>query len=257
MAFTVWPLIGSPAFVGFDNFVELFTSDPKFLKAGLNTAIFVFLFVPLNLVLSLALATWIGPKIKGRNFYRVLFFLPVVTPAVANATVWQLLLKPNGIVDGTWQTIFGVHAPNFLGSTSLALVSVVIMSLWMGIGYNILIFSAGLEAIPQSLIEAAAIDGAGPIRRYFTITLPMLSPSTFFATIMTIITSVQVFAQPYVLTNGGPEGSSSTLVMYLYQSGFVFYKLGYAASIAWVLFAVIMLVTALQFIGQKKWVHYE
>jgi multiple sugar transport system permease protein len=137
------------------------------------------------------------------------------------------------------------------------MAAVVLMSVWQGFGYNMLVFSAGLDAIPQSLHEAASIDGAGPLRRFWSVTLPMLSPSMFFAMIMTLITSFQVFVQPYALTNGGPGVATETMVLHLYRQGFQQFDLGAASTIGWFLFMIIMLVTALQFLGQKRWVHYD
>lgn len=257
MSFFDWPVLGSPSFVGFQNFVELFTTDPVFKTALLNTAVFVLLYVPINIVVSMGLAVWISPRIIGRRYYRVLFFVPAVTPMVGNAVVFGLLYTPRGLIDSTFQTLFGVSAPNFLGSSAWALPAVVLMSVWQGFGYNLLVFSAALDAVPPSLTEAAAIDGAGPVRQFFSVVLPLMSPSLFFATVLTLISSFQVFVQPYILTGGGPGNSTTTLVMYLYQSGFQNFRLGFASAIAWVLFVIIMALTAIQFLGQKKWVHYD
>lgn len=257
MSFFDWPVLGSPSFAGFGNYVELFTTDDTFRTAILNTLLFVVLYVPVNIVVSMSLAVWISPRIAGRRFYRVLFFIPAVTPMVGNAVVFGLLLTPNGLIDSTMKSLFGVGAPNFLGSSSWAMPAVVMMSVWQGFGYNLLVFSAALDAVPSHLVEAAEIDGAGAVRRFFSVVLPLLSPSIFFATVLTLISSFQVFTQSYVLTGGGPGNSTTTLVMYLYQSGFQFFRLGFASAIAWVLFVFIMIVTAIQFIGQKKWVHYD
>lgn len=257
VAFTVWPLAGTPTFTGLDNFRRLLTQDPAFLKTVLNTLIFVVAYVPLNLALSLAIAAWITPRVKGANVYRVLLFIPVVTPMVANAAVWQIMLIPNGLIDNIWQSLFGVSAPNFLGSTQTAMLSVVIMSLWQGFGYNLLIFSSALQAVPESLLDSAAIDGAGPIRRYFSIKLPLMSPSIFFGATMTLITSFQVFAQPFILTNGGPSSSTTTMVMYLYRQGFQYFNLGYASAVGVLLFIMILIITGLVFLAQKRWVHYD
>ncbi len=257
VAFTVWPLAGTPTFTGLDNFTRLLTDDPAFLKTVRNTLIFVVAYVPLNLALSMAIAAWISSRIRGANVYRVLLFIPVVTPMVANAAVWQLMLIPSGLIDNLWQTLFGVSAPNFLGSTSTAMLCVVVMSLWQGFGYNLLIFASALQAVPVSLLEAAEIDGAGPWRRFFTVKIPMMSPSIFFAATMTMITSFQVFAQPFILTNGGPNSSTTTMVMYLYRTGFQFFQLGYASAVGVLLFLMIMIVTGLMFLAQKRWVHYE
>jgi multiple sugar transport system permease protein len=257
MAFFDWPVFGERTFTGLQNFTTLLHGDPVFHRVLLNTVLFVVLYLPLNIVVSMALAVWISPKIRGRAAYRVLFFLPAVTPMVANAIVWQLLLTPRGVLDGLWKSLTGSDAPNFLGSTNWAMGCVVVMSVWQGFGYNMLVFSAALDAVPSSLVEAATVDGAGPIRRYFTIVLPLLSPSLFFAVTMTLITSFQVFIQPYILTGGGPGVSTETLVMYLYRTGFEQFKMGQASATAWVLFLIIMAVTALQFLGQKRWVHYD
>jgi len=256
MSFFDWPVLGSPTFRGLGNYSELL-GDTTFRTALVNTLVFVVLYVPVNIVLSLGLAAWISPRIKGRRFYRVVFFIPAVTPIVGNAVVFSLLLTPNGLIDSTMKSLFGVGAPNFLGSTTWALPAVVMMSVWQGFGYNLLVFSAAMDAVPPSLTEAASIDGAGTVRQFFSIVLPLLSPSIFFATVLTLISSFQVFTQAYVLTGGGPGSSTTTLVMYLYQSGFQFFRLGFASAVAWVLFVIIMFITGLQFLAQKKWVHYD
>jgi multiple sugar transport system permease protein len=187
----------------------------------------------------------------------VLFFLPAVTPMVANALVFRLLLQPQGLVDSILTSWFGLAPTNFLGGEWSAMVCVVLMSVWQGFGYNMLVFSAGLDSINPNLYEAADIDGAGRVRQFFNITIPMLSPSMFFAAVMTLITSFQVFAQPYILTGGGPGVATQTMVLYMYQKGFQFYQLGMASAISTVLLLIIVLVTALQFLGQKRWVHYD
>jgi multiple sugar transport system permease protein len=257
MAFFDWPVFGDRTFTGLSNFRTLFTTDPVFRRVLGNTVLFVVLYLPLNIVVSMALALWISPRIRGRGAYRVLFFLPAVTPMVANAIVWQLMLAPRGVIDSLWQSVTGSSAPNFLGSTTWAMPCVVIMSIWQGFGYNMLVFSAALDAVPTSLVEAAMLDGAGPIRRYFSVVLPLLSPAVVFAVTMTLITSFQVFIQPYILTGGGPGVSTETLVLYLYRTGFEQFKMGEASAIAWVLFGIIIFVTAVQFLVQKRWVHYD
>lgn len=257
LAFFAWPVLGQRSFSGLANFTTLFTSDPVFFRVMRNTVVFVLLYVPLNFVVSLGLAVWISPRIRGRGVYRVLFFLPAVTPIIANALVWKMMLQPGGLLEGYLQQAFGISAPNVLGDPVLAMLAVVAMSVWMGFGYNMLVFSAGLDAIPDALYDAAAIDGAGPLRRFWSITIPMLSPSMFFAAVLTLITSFQVFAQPYILTGGGPGVSTQTMVMYLYQRGFQFFELGMASAIASVLFLIIVTVTGMQFVVQRRWVHYD
>lgn len=256
MAFFRWPAVGERTFVGLENVTTLFT-DPVFRRALLNTLLFVVLYLPLNLIVSVGLAVWMGPRIKGRKALRVVFFLPVVTPMVANAIVWRMIYQPNGLIDGTLYAATGAHAPNFLGEQGWAMFAVVAMSVWQGFGYNMLVFSAALDAIPRDLLEAAQIDGAGPWRQFFRIMLPMISPALFFATTMTLITSFQVFTQPFLMTGGGPGIDTETLMMFVFDKGFSIYQYGLASAGAWILFVLILGVTAVQFAGQRRWVNYD
>ncbi|MFF5793330.1 carbohydrate ABC transporter permease [Paeniglutamicibacter sp. NPDC012692] len=257
MAFFNWPTYGEKTFVGFDNYIKLFSSSPDFWPALRNTAVFTLLYVPLNVVLALVLALSLHSRIRGRAALRILFFLPVVTPMVANVLVWKMLLQPQGLFNSASQSWFGVELPNFLADPQWAMIMVVTMSVWQGLGYNMLIFSAALEQLPDSVIEAARIDGAKGLRMIWSITIPLVSPSVFFASIMTMIGALQVFAQPQLLTGGGPGNSTQPLVQFIYNQGFKFQELGLAAAAAWILFAIIIVLTALQFGAQKKWVHYE
>ena len=257
IGFYNWPVIGSHTVIGLKNYENLLTSK-EFHTAILNTFVFVLLYVPINIVISLGLAVWIGSKgIRFRGLYRTIFFIPAVTPVVANAAIFSLILSPNGLIDSLMQTWFGVQAPNFLGSKTWAMPAVVMLSIWQGFGYNMLVFSAALDAVPTSLTEAAAIDGAGIVARFFRIVLPLITPSIFFAVVLTLISSFQVFTQAYVLTGGGPGNATTTMVVYLYEQGFQFYKMGLASAVAWVLFIIILVITVFQFIGQKRWVHYD
>lgn len=256
IGFYDWPVLGDHTFTGLKNY-EALISSREFRTAVLNTVLFVVLYVPLNIVVSLGLAVWIGPKVRPRGLYRTLFFIPVVTPVVANAAIFALILSPNGLVDSLMQSWFGVQAPNFLGSKTWAMPAVVLLSLWQGFGYNMLVFSAALDGVPASLTEAATIDGASAVQRFFRIRLPLITPSIFFAVVLTLISSFQVFTQAYVLTGGGPGNATTTMVLYLYEQGFQFFNLGVASAIAWVLFLIIMIITIVQFVGQKRWVNYD
>ncbi|MFE3452582.1 carbohydrate ABC transporter permease [Nonomuraea sp. NPDC059194] len=244
MSLFSWPMLGTSEFVGLDNFRYLFGADPTFVAALRNTFVFTGLYVPLNIVLALALAFWIN-RSRWKNLWRVLFFIPAITPMVANAVIWKLLFQMVG------------REPNLLADGRTALLSVVAMSVWQGFGYNMIVFSAAINELPRPVLEAAAIDGASGLRRLVSVQLPLMSPALFFATIMTVINALQVFTQPYILTAGGPGNATSTLVMNIYQAGFQSRDLGLAAAGAWVLFAIILLVTAVQFVGQRRWVHYE
>ncbi|STY84199.1 sn-glycerol-3-phosphate transport system permease protein ugpA [Mobiluncus mulieris] len=253
-----WQLYGIPTFVGIKNYVDLFNgTDSAFMRVLLNTAIFAVFYTTLNLVLSTLIAVWlhsIGGKLAG--LFRVIFFVPVVTPMVANALIWRLMFDENGVVNA-FLSIFGVSPTPWLASEFWAMVVLVMMSLWQIIGYNIVVLGSGLNNINPSVLEAAKVDGAGPFKRFFKVIFPLLSPALFFCTVMTLIGAFKIFAQPYMLTKGGPGDSTTTIVLYLYNQGFSYDKLGYASAIAWVLFVIVMLITALQFIGQKKWVNYD
>lgn len=251
-----WPMLGTPSFVGFDNYATLL-GDPIFRTVILNTTLFVVLYVPLNLVVSMGLAAWLSPKIRHRQVFRVLFFIPTVTPIVANVVIWRMIYQPDGLIDATLQSTLGISAPNFLADANWAMLAIVAMSVWQGFGYNMLIFSAALDSVPDSQLEASELDGASAWTTFWRIKFPLISPSVFFAAMMTLITSFQVFAQPFILTKGGPGSSTTTLVQFIYNQGFVYQQLGVASAGAWVLFVIILAITAVQFLGQKKWVHYE
>ncbi|WP_413451929.1 sugar ABC transporter permease [Georgenia phoenicis] len=252
-----WPAWGDRSFIGIGNYVDLFTTNPDFWPALRNSALFTLLYVPANVAIALGLALLLGPRIRGRGAFRVLFFIPVVTPIVANALVWKMLLQPQGLFNGISMSVFGYELPNFLADPEWAMVMVVVMSVWQGMGYNMLIFSAALEQVSPAVVEAARIDGAAGLRMIASILVPSISPAIFFATVMTMISSLQVFAQPQLLTGGGPGNATLPLVMFIYNQGFQFQQLGLAAAGAWVLFVLIIGLTALQFQAQKRWVHYE
>jgi multiple sugar transport system permease protein len=256
VSFMNWPMLGERSWAGIENYARLF-ADPVFRTVTLNTALFVVLYVPVNLVVSLGLAAWLTPKIAGRHVFRVLFFIPTITPIVANVVVWRMLYQPGGAIDATLQSTVGVHAPNFLADEHWAMIAIVAMSVWQGFGYNMLIFSAALDAVPENQLEASQLDGANAWQTFWAIKFPLISPSVFFATMMTLITSFQVFVQPFVLTKGGPGTATETLVQYIYNTGFQNQQLGLASAGAWVLFVIILGITAVQFLGQKRWVHYE
>ncbi|MCD4550161.1 carbohydrate ABC transporter permease [Schaalia sp. lx-260] len=252
-----WPAFGERSFIAFNNYKRLLIENPDFLPAVRNSVIFTVLYVPANIIVSLALAFIVGPRIRGRNAFRVLFFIPVVTPMVANVLVWKMLLQPQGLFNGIAKTWFGFELPSFLAHPQWAMVMIVVMSVWQGAGYNMLIFSAAIEQLPEQVIEAARIDGAHGKVMLFKVILPMMSPAIFFASVMTVISSLQVFVQPQMLTGGGPGNSTMPIVMFIYTTGFKFQQLGMAAAAAWILFFLVILVTAFQFKAQKRWVHYE
>lgn len=254
-----WPLIGEKAFVGLKNYAQLLTRDPLFPKIMGNTVLYVVLYVSLNIVLAMSLAVWLTSLINKRTtiVYRSVFFLPQVTPVIATAMVWKWLFLPEyGLVNNILG-IFGIPDINWLGSTKTSMLAIVIMSLWQGFGYNMVVFIAGLYNVPVSQKEAARIDGASRWKVFSKVIMPLMSPSIFFAVIMTLISSFQVFDQTMIMTAGGPNNATNTIVLYLFQNAFTYLKMGYASAIAWVLFAIIMLVTLIQMHFQNRLVNYE
>jgi multiple sugar transport system permease protein len=256
LSFSNWQVIGQTRFVGFANYVRLATGDPIFWSVFGVTISYTAEYLVLNIVFSLFMAVWIGSLAWGRRLFRLIFFLPTFTPLVGVALVWLLMLTPGGIVDYGFASV-GVPMPNLITNPAYALQAVVIVSLWSHFGYNMLLFGAALETIPVTYLDAAAIDGANAWHRFWKIKLPLISPSLFLGTVLTAITSMQTFDQVYALTRGGPGSATTTLGYAIYNQGFVTYRLGYASAIAWVLFAVIMLLTAIQLRLQRRWVNYD
>ena len=216
MSFFDWPTFGERTFNGGANFLRLF-KDPNFLPALRNTLVFTVLYVPINVVLSLALAIGLGPRIRGRAALRVLFFIPVVTPMVANVLVWKMLLQPQGLFNGIAITWFGIELPNFLADKSWAMIMVVAMSVWQGIGYNMLIFLAALQAIPGDLYEAARIDGATGFKITTRIKIPLVRGAALLAVLLSIVGTIQLFNEPTViksLASWMPENYTPMMMAY-------------------------------------------
>ncbi|NTI25118.1 sugar ABC transporter permease [Rhizobium rhizogenes] len=256
LSFTNWQLLGTPRFVGFSNYTRLFTTDPQFWTVMRNTIFFTAEYLVLNIIISLGLATWISSLKIGQRWFRVVFFLPTFTPLIAVAIVWMLIFTSGGLFDSLMAQL-SLPFSGVLNNRMLAMQAVIITSLWAGIGYNTVLFNAALDMVPATYLEAARIDGATAWDRLWKIRLPLISPTLFFGTVMTAITSLQVFDQIYVMTKGGPGSSTATLGYAIYQRGFQNFQMGYASAIAWVMFALIMALTALQFWLQRKWVHYD
>jgi multiple sugar transport system permease protein len=256
MSFTRWDVLSSPEWVWLDNYINLWQSD-LFWEVFGNTLYFILLAVPLSVVSSLALALVANTGLRGITFFRTAYFLPVVSSMIAVALVWSWIFNPEyGLLNTLLQLLFGIRGPAWLDSTSWALPAMVIVTVWKGLGYSMVIFLAGLQNIPGDLYAAATIDGAGFWKRFRHITLPMLSPTTFFVLVITLINSFQVFEQTYVLTKGGPANSTLTMSYYIYQNAFQFFQMGKAAALSYVLFALVFGVTLMQFRMQKRWVFY-
>lgn len=255
LSFMSWDGFGARTFVGLQNYIEQFSS-PDFRIATYNTIVYTILTVPVGLFLALLLAVALN-KIKGKKFYRLFFFMPVVTSSVSISVMWMWILNGDiGILNQVLGMV-GLSGPNWLTNPKLVMVSIAILSIWWQLGYNMVIFLAGIQNISKSYYEAAEIDGASKLQQFFKITLPMLSPTTFFLMIMAIIGSFQVFDQAFVLTRGGPGKASYTLVYHIYQNAFVNFKFGSSSAAAMILFVAILILTLIQFSVQKRWVHYE
>jgi multiple sugar transport system permease protein len=254
LAFYDYDLLLGREFNGLDNFREL-AKDDVFRAAVVNTFYFTLVSVPLSVVLGLGAALLVNEALRGVVFFRTIYLLPYVTVTVAVALVWRWIYLPDVGLMNTFLGWFGINGPNWLSSETWAMPGIIIMSVWKSFGYNMVIFLAGLTAIPQHLYDAAKVDGANAWRRFLHITLPMLSPTTLFVMVISLIGSFQVFDQALVMTNGGPGTSTTTLVLYIYQAGFQSYKMGYASAIAVVLFVIVAVVTTIQFVLQRRWVH--
>ena len=256
LSFTNWKLLGKTRFIGFDNFARVLTIDPVFWQVLGNTVLFTIEYLVLNIIISVGLAVAIANLKWGKQLFRMIFFLPTFAPLVGSSVVWLLIFTPGGAMDWVFTTLH-LPLPNMITDPNWAMQCVVIVSLWAGFGYNLLLFGAALESIPQQYLDAAAIDGITPWQRFWRIKLPLLSPSLFFGIVLTAITSLQVFDQVYALTRGGPGAATQTLGYKIYRDGFISYNFGYASSVAWVLFVIIMVLTAMQLRLQRKWVHYD
>jgi len=234
------------AFIGFDNYKELF-GDPLFWKSLRNTMYYVVVGAPLSVIVSLMMALILNEQfIRFRNFFRLGYFLPVVTTIVAVCVIWRWIYNHEYGLMNYVLGLLNLPKQNWLESTQLAMPSLILMSVWKNFGYNMVIFLAGLQAIPEQLYEAARIDGAGKLQIFWYVTFPSLAPTTFFVVLMTLIGSFQFFAEPYIMTKGGPMDSTISIVMYMYAQGFKYLRMGYASALAYVLFGMIFLVTLFQ-----------
>jgi multiple sugar transport system permease protein len=262
VSFLEWNLLTPPKWLGLDNFIKL-ASDEDFWHSLRATLYYILGSVPLGMVLSLALALALNQKLRGIGIYRTLYFIPVVSSMIAVALMWRWMYNPtSGILNYALDQFFKflhlpLTPPDWLQSRTWAMPAIILMSVWKSLGYNMVLFLAGLQGIPTHLYEAAEIDGATHWHKFRSITLPLLTPTTFFIVIISIIGSFQIFEQAYIMTRGGPARATVTTVYYIYENGFQWYKMGYASAVAWVLFALILVVTLVQWRYQDRWVFYE
>jgi multiple sugar transport system permease protein len=252
------PVFGTGTFTGLDNYTRLL-SDEDFWRALGNSALYTAL-VLLGIPIAIVLAALIEQAAKGRTLYRVLFFLPVVTLPVAVGMVWRFILNGDFGILNYLLSLVGIPGEYWVADARFTIYAFAVVGIWMGLGINLIILGAGLQSIPAELYEASALDGAGRIRQFFSITLPLLSPSVFFVTVLSTISSLQMFDLVFVMlgsTNNTAIDGSKTIVYLFYEAAFVQFKQGYGAAIAIVLLIIIMVATAIQFRLQRRWVTYE
>lgn len=253
LSMTNWNGMQKTKFIGLKNFMDLFHHE-SFLIALKNTFVYAVTFVPLTLAVALAVAILLNQKLKAVKVYRAVFFMPYISSAVAISYVWAALLNPtSGPINMFLKTMGMENPPMWLTSTQWAMATVVLISVWKNFGYYSIIYLASLQGVPKHLEEAAKIDGANRWQVFRHITVPELAPVTFFCLIMAAIGSFKVFDQVYVMTEGGPGQATTTLVQYIYTNSFQNYRMGYGSAAAVVLFAIIFIVTLIQYRGQRKW----
>lgn len=243
-------------FIGLDNYKEVFQNE-YFIAGITNNFKFMFMAVPLLLILSLVVANLLNQNIFGRGTIRAMFFMPYIATITAAAVVFSALFHPEyGPINSVLRMLGVVNTPGWAADIKWALPTVALFWIWKNIGYNVVIFLAGLQGIPKSLYEAASIDGASKLDQFRHITVPLVSPTTFFLAVTSVIGSFQVFAEVNVMTQGGPGTSTVTVVYHIYETAFQRFDMGYASAVSWVFFLIVVMITAIQWMGQKKWVNY-
>lgn len=251
LSFTKYDMLTKPKFIGLGNYTEMI-HDPIVWQVTGNTILYTALTVPVGMCLSLLLAVALDQEIKLKRFYRAAFFLPSITSMVVISIVWQWIYNPEFGLLNFGLSLLGLPKGKWLTSASTSLASIAAVGIWKRLGYDMILFLSGLQGISATYYEAAELDGASKLQRFRYITIPMLKPTTFLVFIMAIINSFQVFDQVMLMTSGGPGRSSSVLVHYLYQNAFQYFKLGYACAIAYLLFAIVMIITAINLKMEKN-----
>lgn len=257
MSFTNWSLFGNTAYIGLDNYIYAMRDDPVFWDTVVNTVYFSAGLVPLNIVLSLLLAMLLKRKIWGIGLFRTAIFTPVVVSLVVWGIVWKFIFSTDGGLVNLLIRTFGGTEISWLFSETWTMPTVIVVSALKGVGMNMVIFLAALHDVPKDYYEASKIDGASRWETFKSITLPMITPAVFMITIITVIGSLKVFGQIYVMTGGGPGTSTYVMVFYIFKQAFRSYEFGYASALAFILFSIILVLTLIQWKLRKRWVHYE
>jgi len=256
LSFTKSDFLSPTVFVGIDNFRTIFTADPLFVKSLVNTSYYSLVRVPAGIVIAVAMALLLNRALPGVALFRTVYYLPSVVSGVAVSLLWVWIFQPNWGLANTALKALGLPALAWLQSETWAMPAIIITSLW-GVGGSMIIYLAGLRSIPSGLYEAASLDGAGSIRQFVHITLPLLTPTLFYGLITGIIGSFQVFTASYIMTGGGPANATLTYVLYLYRKAFEQFHMGYGCALAWILLFIILILTVLVFRTSSAWVFYE
>lgn len=243
-------------FIGLDNYKAILTSQ-EFWKVLKNTLTYIVLYLPLMMAVSLAVASLLSQQRRGVGVFRVLYYIPVLTSWVAASLIWKSILAPQYGAMNNILAFFGIEGPGWLLDEKWAMPAIVLVSVWKDMGFFGLILLSGMVGINRTYYEAAEIDGAGAWTRFWKITLPLLTPAIFYVLIVSLINSFQLFPQIMIMTDGGPNGATQVMVERIYKYGFRYFKMGYASAFSWILFLIIMVCTAIQMRGQKRWVNYD
>lgn len=255
ISLTKTDLLTGYTWIGLDNYSGMF-KDPLFWKSLQVTAYYTFVLVPANVLVALTIAVLMNQKVRGLSVWRMVYYLPSVVQGAAVAILWGYVLNPRYGLLNQGLGLLGIEGPKWLYSEQWAVPGFIIMGVW-GAGGAMLLYLAGLQNIPTALHEAAEIDGATSVQRFWYVTIPMLTPTIYFNVLISIIGSFQVFTQAYILTDGGPNNATLTMVLYLYRRGFQDFRFGYASALAWALFLIIFVFTMLVVRSSESWVHYE
>lgn len=242
--------------VGLGNYSEILRST-EFWSVLWHTVYYIIFYIPLVLVMSLFIASILNKNMKGIGVFRVLYYIPVLTSWVAASLIWKWVLSPQYGIINQLLSYIGITGPNWLTDKVWAMPAIVLASVWKDMGFYGLFLLSGLKAIDVGYYEASRVDGAGKVRQFFSITLPLLTPSMFFCIIMALINAFQLFPQVQIMTEGGPNGATQVMVERIYTYGFKYFKMGYAAAYSWILFVIIFVLTLIQMKLQKRWVYYE
>ncbi len=248
--------VGTPNFIGFENYEVLFTTDPAFKNSLSVTLQYIVMSVPMNIIVSFLIAFLLSQNIRCRGFFRAAYYMPTIVPLVATSIVWKWLLDPSsGIVNYLFR-VMGLPVSRFLFDEQTVLPSMAVMGVWQT-GTTMLVFLAGFQGIPRQLYEAVEVDGGSAWRKFKNITVPLMTPSIFFNLVIGLINGFQTFTQAYIITSGGPNNKSNFVILQLYKEAFTYGRMGRACAIAWIIFVIIVILTVLNFKISNKWVYYE